>query len=412
MGIQNLYQVLKKECPACLIKIKLGSLVGYRIAIDISIFLYKFVRTAGPIGWLDLFISLLSCLKKNGIKIVCVFDGKNPPPEKKVEQDRRRAETQKILAKSRECTRLLNLIQKEYIEKRVDLPDALKNEVRKLIPRRKGVPDTINYNNSNDIADGLRITIDKFERQTLPITDAYVIKAKEIIDIMGLSYFQADGEAEALCAYLAVKKEVDAVLTEDTDVLAHGTPLLLSCLDLKNEEVTYVDLNAILASLSLNMEEFRDLCILLSCDYNERVKGYPPDGRSRKKPVGIGAVHAFNMIAEYRRLEEAEKYIVDADPLKYRRCRELFTPPESIHFAIVPYNKPIDKVRLNKFLKENKSKIPYTYLLSTWKPAKLVFDDLEEEEKVEEIDPSVTYWKNLFDTLPNEKEVLSEEDES
>lgn len=392
---------------------KLSNLAGYRIAIDISIFLYRFVRTAGPLGWLDMFISLLSCLKKHGIKVVCVFDGKNPPPEKKVEQDRRRAETQKIIAKSKECTRLLNMLQKDYIDKHITSPpEAIKEEVRKLIPRKRGLPDTINYTNCNDIVDGLKTTIHKFERQTLPITENYVIKAKEIIDIMGLAYFQADGEAEALCAYLAVKKEVDAVLTEDTDVLAHGTPLLLSCIDLRNEQVTYVDLNAILGELSLTMCEFRDLCILLSCDYNDRVKGYPPDGRSRKKPVGIGAVHALTMINEYRRLEEAEKYIVDADPLNYRRCRELFTPPKCIDFAVVPYNKPIDKVRLNKFLKENNSKIPYTYLLSTWKPAKLVFDGEHVEEENETLGNSVAYWKDLFDVVDAEKEVLSEDDES
>ena len=102
---------------------------------------------------------------------------------------------------------------------------------------------------------------------------------------MGLAYLQALGEAETLCAYLAIKGQVDAVLTEDTDVMAYGTPVMLAFKDLKvtDEQVYGLHHKNILKDLEMNHEEFRDLCILLSCDYNERVKGFVPDGRNRKK---------------------------------------------------------------------------------------------------------------------------------
>src|SRR5205085_3124549 len=100
---------------------------------------------------------------------------------------------------------------------------------------------------------------------------------------------------------------------------------------------------AILEDLEMTCEEFRDLCILLGCDYNDRIKGYPPDGKTHKKPVSIGAKGAFAMITEYRRLEEVEKYVVDPDPLIYRRCREIFTPPDDLPNISIPYNRQIDK---------------------------------------------------------------------
>jgi flap endonuclease-1 len=384
MGIQDLYDVINEECPEALQTIDFSFLAGFKLAVDVSIFLNKFVKTAGEVKWVEPFILLVRMLKKNGIKPVFIFDGPNPPPEKQAERDRRRAEAAKKAEKIEYSKTLLATIKTKYLPTRTLPPTDVLEEIKSLIGSRRGKVDSINYKDIHDIAQGLQVAIANHERQNLPILPIYAEKAKELITAMGFAYYQHTGEAEALCAYLATAKEplVDGVLSEDTDVLAYGTPFLISKIDMAGEKATAVSHSVILEKMGLTHSEFLDLCILLSCDYNDRVKGYPPDGKNRKKPVGIGAKGAVAMIKEYRTLEKAEEYIEDADPLIYRRCRELFTPPATPPDITVPFNKPIDVKRLDAFLTANKVKISMAYILESWKPVKVNFG-VGETEKVE-----------------------------
>lgn len=375
MGIADFYPLISENCPEQLVVYHLSELCGIRVAVDISVFLYKYIRSAGPQRWINNFILLMCILKKNGIKAVCIFDGPNPPAEKALEQERRRRELQKAHDRLAECKRIRDVLLEEYVRDDIEPEEDLRKQCKALIGNRKGV-DVTNYFNPISIVDSLDEVIRKLEYQTLPITDDYKEMAKKIVGILGLGCFQADGEAETLCAYLAVKGHVDAVLTEDTDVMAYGTPFMLAFKDNKlgDEKVYGLHHASICDALELNTDEFRDLCILLSCDYNDRVKGFPPDGKKRKKAVGIGAKGAILMIQEYRTLEEVCNHVEDDKPLKYRRCRELLTVPDHIPWAIAPYNRPIDYEALDALIKEHKLTISLDYVKSCAKPAKIVFE--------------------------------------
>src|SRR5205823_1585533 len=61
------------------------------------IYLYRFVR--GSLNWHDRLIELIRALRKNFIKPIFVFDGPHAPPEKRLEQQRRRKEDRKIKEK-------------------------------------------------------------------------------------------------------------------------------------------------------------------------------------------------------------------------------------------------------------------------------------------------------------------------
>lgn len=379
MGISDLYKVLDDYCNGVIVEIHLSDLRGLRVAVDISIFLNKYVKTSGPESWLSSFIMLLCILKRNGIKVIAIFDGPNPPIEKRNEQNRRRAEAAKKQNKINAGKRILKNLQDEYLPSNKPVDENMINEIKAVVGyRRDKGPEITNYNDLKNIIDGLKNSIIRQDKQNSPILPIYSQQAKEVISIMGFPFFQADGEAEALCASLNVEGLVDAVLTEDTDVLAYGTPYLLSRIDLSREKVSLISHQDIITALGFTVERFRDLCILLGCDYNDRIKGFPPDGKKRKKPVSIGAKGAITMMLEYQNLEEAEKHIVDADPLNYRRCRELFTPVP-IPEMTIPYNKPINKDKLERFLKENKIRMNIQYILDTWKPVQMVFeeDDVE-----------------------------------
>jgi len=382
MGISDFYQVVRDAAPDQIITYHLSELEGYRLAIDISVFLYKYIRSAGPERWMNTFILLLCTLKKHGIKAVCIFDGPNPPVEKKEEQDRRRAENQKALNRLSEAIRVRDKLQDEYVPFDDPIGPSLKKEIEGILGGRRGQGNYVNYHDVTDVVDALNVRIEKLERQTLPITDEYRDTAMLIVEMMGLHGIQADGEAETLCAYLAVNGKVDAVLTEDTDVLAYGTPFMLAFKDFKlnEEKVVGLHLPSILEEMEMDVDEFRDLCILLSCDYNSRVRGFPPDGRRRKKAVGIGAKGALCMIQEYRRLEEVCKHVEDPAPLKYRRCRELFTVPKTVKEDLIPYNLKPDYERLEAFIADRKLTIKVPYIAKCYKPATLQFDDETDEE--------------------------------
>ena len=375
MGIQDLYVAIKRLAPEQIVTYHLSEFQGYCFAIDISIFLYKYIRSAGPYGWMNAFILLLCTLKKYGIKAVCIFDGPNPPEEKRGEQQRRREENKKAIFRLEEAKRLKEKIQDKYLFVDTPLPEKLASQVKVISGK-----SPVNIYDSGDVVDFLNTLIEKLEKQTLPITDDYRIEATKMVEMMGLCAIRADGEAEGLCAYLAVKGIVDAVLTEDTDVLAYGTPLMLAFKDgkLSEQRVVGIHLPNLLESMEMTFPSFRDLCILLSCDYNSRVKGYPPDGRNRKKPVSIGVTGAIAMIQEYHSLETSSKYIDDVEPLKYERCRELFSVEplaKQIPNGAVPLNKPPKFEELEKYINEKGISINISFVKECWKPTEIVFED-------------------------------------
>jgi 5'-3' exonuclease len=394
MGIKDLYKVIKEAAPGYLVEYHYSELSGLRIAVDISIFLYRHIRTAGKPNWTNLFVLFLTGFKKYGIKMVCIFDGPNPPPEKNREQGRRREEVKRGIDRMNRCIQIRNDLQDNYIPFCKDIKQKLVNECKTLISPQKGRPDTTNYYDISDIVDALNSKIEKLEKQTIPITDDDKEQAFKIVESLGLAAFKADGEAETLCAYLAINGDVDAVLTEDTDVLAYGTPFMLSFKqDIKfgDEKLYGIYFESLLEEMEMNLDEFRDLCILLSCDYNDRVKGYPPDGKKRKNPICIGASRALCMIREYRRLEEVSKYLEDSKPLIYERCRFLFTIPKKIPVkdlenkegSIIPFNKHLNKEELVKYLPGGKISFSaqrmIEHISKSYKPANLHFEDSDSE---------------------------------
>lgn len=88
MGIKHLHQLLQKYAPQCYIKKHLSEFAYQRIAIDISLYLYKYKAISGD-RWIESFIYLISCLRKWNIHCVFVYDNK-APVEKLKEQQRRR----------------------------------------------------------------------------------------------------------------------------------------------------------------------------------------------------------------------------------------------------------------------------------------------------------------------------------
>ncbi len=397
MGIQDLFKVIKERCPDCLIPCHLSQLRGYSLAVDVSIFFNKYVKSAGEY-WVRTFFNFLCMFKKHGIKLVCIFDGAHPPIEKKETQEQRIEQNDNAKLRLKRAIEICNLLKKEYSafggKNDDELDEDLQEECKKLVGTRRKNPRVVMWDQPVEVNDALRELISRLEKQTAPITDVQRSLAWDITQWMGVSVFQSEGEAEALCSYLAINGYVDGVLSEDSDVLAYGAPWMFAFKDYKltDERLYAIHLPEVLEGLDYKMEEFLDLCILLSCDYNKRVKGFPPDGKKHKKACGIGVTGALAMIDEYRRLEKCEPYIEDMSPLIYERCREIFTTFNGEDYTLLIQTKPMNRKPnfglIQEFIENEglEDMIDLDYIKKCWQPTKIeIIEDSSEEEIIREI---------------------------
>jgi flap endonuclease-1 len=142
-------------------------------------------------------------------------------------------------------------------------------------------------------------------KQTFTLTKENIREAQILLDLMGIPYIIAPGEADVVCTWLAArydengKRYVKGVCSEDSDMLALGAPYLFK--DMlhfmsKNKPVRIISLHKALVNMNLTMKQFVDLCVLLGTDYCDNVKG-------------IGPKKAYNLIIRYNNLEGVFQYL-------------------------------------------------------------------------------------------------------
>jgi flap endonuclease-1 len=145
---------------------------------------------------------------------------------------------------------------------------------------------------------------------------------KDICQRIGLPSITAEGEGEYLAACMAIERIVACVYSGDTDTIAIGAPFVTKKIDYRDGDlyISGVFTPSILKALDLNYHQFRDLCFLLGCDFNKRIKG-------------IGPVKALDLMKKYGNIEDVLKYLKgigkNTDEININTCRELLTPSPS-----------------------------------------------------------------------------------
>ena len=115
--------------------------------------------------------------------------------------------------------------------------------------------------------------------QSIPITTELAFSVIEEIQSLGVRCIVAPYEADAQLAYLAHEKIVDVVITEDSDLLVYGTPIIWYKLDRYGYaiEQRYTEARKYLASVvgfeDFEYVQFISLCILSGCDYLPSLNG-------------------------------------------------------------------------------------------------------------------------------------------
>lgn len=350
MGIKNLRKFLKTKHPQLLHSIHLQKLRYKKVAIDTSLFMYKFKATAGK-NWIGLFINMITCLRSYNIHCVFIYDGQ-APPQKIAEQNSRR-ETRENIKKTVEDleTELATYHATGSIGDTMKRIGATAPVYTRLLRRASTTTATSarSPNQKINIA-YINETLAKKKSQVISINpDDYNITSR-LFEIFDVPFYTAPEEAEKFCSKLCIDGKVDAVLSDDTDVLAYGTPLVLTNLDVINDQkciaIAYED---VLATLGFTHAQFLDLCIMAGTDYNKNMPS-----------VGIHNAHAY--IKKYKSIENVQTETKhDTSVLKYETVRTLFrnyeddkymayTTPE---FAI-PYCGQPNWGKLEQFFSENK----------------------------------------------------------
>lgn len=230
MGIRYLNRFLKDNASPSIKLCNLAELSGKKIAIDISIYMYRFASDDTLIENIYL---MLSVFRHYNIIPIFVFDGK-PPSEK-------RELLQKRKENKHEAEEEYNRLKKS-LEINKDMDDADKQEII--------------YN------------MDMLKKKFISINKNDVENIKILIRSYGATYYDAPGEADELCSMLTMKDKVWACLSEDMDMFVYGCPRVIRYLSLLNHTAVVYDVKGILNNLGITQKELREICVLSGTDYN------------------------------------------------------------------------------------------------------------------------------------------------
>jgi 5'-3' exonuclease len=230
MGIRYLNRFLKENASPSIKLCRLAELSGKKIAVDISIYMYRFASHDNLIENIYL---MLSVFRYYNIIPIFVFDGK-PPPEKR-----------------------------ELLQKRKEDKQEAEEEYKKL-------KTTLELNNDMDDADNQELiyNMDMLKKKFVSINKNDIDTVKNLIRYYGATYYDAPGEADELCAMLTIKEKVWACLSEDMDMFVYGCPRVIRYLSLLNHTAVIYDVKDILSNLGITQKELREICVLSGTDYN------------------------------------------------------------------------------------------------------------------------------------------------
>jgi len=284
----GLSKLIADVAPAAIKENEIKNFFGRKVAIDASMSLYQFLIAVRQDGGammtsedgsttshlMGMFYRTIRMVE-NGIKPVYVFDGK-PPTMKAGELEKRK-------------------------EKRDEAQAALEKAKE----------------------DGNMEEVDKQNRRLVKVTTEHVNDVKILLKHMGIPFVSAPCEAEAQCAELVKGGKVFAAGTEDMDALTFGTTVLLRHLtfsEARKMPIKEFHLSSVLEGFELSQEQFVDLCILLGCDYVDKIKG-------------IGPKKAIELVKKHKNIEtildniDKSKYPPPENWL-YTEARRLFTAPD------------------------------------------------------------------------------------
>ncbi|KAK1368860.1 Exonuclease 1 [Heracleum sosnowskyi] len=256
MGIQGLLPLLKST----MVPIHIKDLKGCSVAVDTYSWLHKGALscskdlclgqpTTKHIGYC---MHRVNMLRHHGIKPILVFDGGHLPM--KSEQENKRARSRKE-----------------------NLARALEHE-----------------------SGGNRSAAYECYSKAVDITPFIAYDLIQVLKQENVAYVVAPYEADAQMTFLAVSKLVDAVITEDSDLIPFGCPRIIYKMDKFGQGVEFqssrLQQNKDLNLTGFTKQMFLEMCILSGCDYLQSLPG-----------MGLKRAHA--LIKKFKSYDKVIKHL-------------------------------------------------------------------------------------------------------
>lgn len=328
MGIKNFTKFLRDKYPSVFKPIHISNYTRKKVGIESHLFLYKFKcstfsqnpnyahhynnTSSNANSWKIQLMRFLLSLRKHNVHPVVILEGSNKPSAKNATVLSRIEGREKVKKRVQLLTDMKNMLKNgEFIndafqKQLTDLgqnmsifPD-LQTQILKFpkkISSRSSKSDKSSHSSKSDTSTisnrelllhthpaikFIDEEIQKLLKRCVTVTNDDIEVLKKICDGIGISYIQAPCEAEAYLCRLLHDKKIDAVMTEDTDVLAYGCFRWLTKYSTKSDEdgnsnMCYeCDFLDICCEMDITREEFLELCIMCGCDYTDNPKGLGP----------------------------------------------------------------------------------------------------------------------------------------
>jgi len=270
--------------------------------------------------------------------------------------------------------------------------------------------------------------IKNFKQSFKPTKQDYK-ECQILLDLMGIPYIQAPNEADVVCSWLAArydpnskKRYVKGVCSDDSDMLALGAPYLFK--DMlkfmsKNKQVKVISLNRALTKMNMTNDQFINLCVLMGCDYCDRIRGIGPkkiyklisDYGTLEKVMPVIKKSKPNIIIDestmkcmieardyfknaLKELDDSDQFVITDDNLKLRQIQKL----ELMDFMCVKHNFDVNKI-----------KIGVDRLESYYKKMNIIKPNLKNVYQIIQPNPEV-YMSQAFDS--DDIEFRSSDDET
>jgi hypothetical protein len=196
-----------------------------RIGFDISYYLYKWQGDSTRI------LTFLNKIKQSGHSIILVFDGR--AEDGKQEESKRRKVVRSEELRTAQCIQLI--LDKQEIEL------------------------------TNDQREHLKHVANEHEKRGWQLTREIRHKIKEEFYRNKFPLLKAVGEADTLLTSLAIRNDIDIVISGDMDLLVLGSPLQYVPFD-DGYKFYAFDRREILQKIGINDAQFRIFCAMCSTE--------------------------------------------------------------------------------------------------------------------------------------------------
>lgn len=327
MGLNNCLQFIRNKYPHLLQEEHISKYAYQRVIVDIASYIYKFACIYGIDSnrWMHAFINLMSSFKLYNVHPVVVFDGK-PPVEKDGEIDTRKEKKKQSLEKIKRIEEAYsNYLENKATEEDKNLIDSIldKTEIKEFPVRRLLIEETNNgqRNFTSNELEVIKQHIIKQKNSVVYISPLHFQNMKDTLTLLGIPYIQAEYEAEGLCCFLVKNNYGSAVMSCDTDCIAHGATNIIFSYDSSSGKIIHLNINELYEEWELDEVSIRDFGILIGCDYNRK-----------QKIAKIGPVNALRLLQTYNCIENIPDITFDLNEIN--KMRDLFNIQSTTEFFI------------------------------------------------------------------------------